>query len=146
VAGSQKTFNVTPQGSTVISFDTSFRGYYPGLWSWVVQGTTTHHQSVFYFRLLERSEAGINIINIKGAGLGNKASLTAKTAPNIGCNLDYFPPEENRSNAAGLGKKTTDANGNVSWIWTIGPNTIPGIGYVAVTCNDVTVSGSINVG
>ncbi len=147
VAGTRTTYDIGPTGSVNLdAFSTSGRGYYPGIWSWVFEGTSTHHQSIIYFKLVDPSEAGITLTSITGVNRGSKASVTAKTAPNMGCNLDYYIPDGYRSSAEGLGQKTADGNGNVTWSWTIGTATNPGVGYIAVTCNNVTVSGTINVG
>jgi hypothetical protein len=147
VVGTRTTYDIGPAGAVDLNaFSSSGSGYYPGVWSWVFEGTTSHHQSIIYFKLVDPAEAGIAFNSINGANRGSKASLSAKTSPNIGCNLDYYTPSGYRSAANGLGKKTTDGSGNVSWTWTIGTDTNPGTGYVAVTCNGVTIHGSIDIG
>jgi len=38
------------------------------------------------------------------------------------------------SKAQGLGPKTADAGGDVSWSWKVGTNTTPGAWPVTITC------------
>lgn len=148
VFGTKRTYSMPSDGYGGVWWDTSFSGYYPGVWSVVFESPTTHHQSVIYFKVLDSNDSavGISITNINGGNRGSKASLTAHTSPNIGCNLEYWTPSGTRSVAQGLGQQTSDANGNLAWSWTIGTNTNPGTGYVSVTCNGVTVNGRINIG
>ena len=76
---------------------------------------------------------------------GGKATVQAKAGPNQSCNLDYVAPGGTKSTASGLGAKTADASGSVSWTWTIGGNTNPGPGKLTVTCGPQTVTANIEI-
>jgi hypothetical protein len=143
VVGTRTTYTVSSKGDYVIRLNTAGSGFYPGIWSIVAQGETSHHQSIYYIRLMSDSDTGITLSSVNGAKPGGKASVAIKTAPNLACNLDYYGPDGYRSSTEGLGKQTTDANGNATWTWTIGNNSLTGYGYVAVTCNDVTISADL---
>jgi LysM repeat protein len=77
--------------------------------------------------------------------VGGNASVTIETSPGVTCTLDYVTPHGTVSIAQGLGTKMADANGECSWIWKIGTNTLPGIGTLTITANGVTQSFDIVV-
>lgn len=78
------------------------------------------------------------------AARGLNATLQVKTAPNTSCSIevDY---KSGPSTAAGLGAKTSDAAGNVSWTWKVGGNTTVGSWPITVTCGSGSAQTSINV-
>jgi beta-lactamase superfamily II metal-dependent hydrolase len=59
---------------------------------------------------------------------GNYASLTIWTKPGRTWYLEYITPSGRVSTATGLGSKTADATGVITWEWLISGNTSPGIG------------------
>jgi hypothetical protein len=59
---------------------------------------------------------------------GNYASLTIWTKPGRTWYLEYITPSGRVSTATGLGSKTADATGVITWKWLISGNTSPGIG------------------
>jgi hypothetical protein len=143
VIGTRRTFQIGSNGrETNIVL---FVGSTPGIWSWVFQGTTSGHQSIIYIKVQEESDATLHILSAEGAKVGGTATLTAKTAPNASCSIEYFTPSGSFSQASGLIDKTADAQGNVSWSWAVGSSSAKGQGYVAVTCNNFTVSREITI-
>jgi beta-lactamase superfamily II metal-dependent hydrolase len=68
---------------------------------------------------------------------GANATLTAKTSPNASCTITVYT-KSGTSEAAGLGSKTADANGMVSWTWKVGARTTAGTWRIVVICNGVT--------
>lgn len=75
---------------------------------------------------------------------GSYATLQVKTAPNKSCSIevDY---KSGPSTAAGLGVKTSDAAGSVSWTWKVGTNTTRGSWPIIVTCGNGSAQTHINV-
>jgi len=75
---------------------------------------------------------------------GQRATLNVRTAPNTGCTIevDY---KSGASTAQGLGPKTSDGAGNVTWTWMVGTRTTPGQWSIYVTCGDATNQTYINV-
>jgi competence protein ComEC len=59
---------------------------------------------------------------------GQRVSLTITTTPGCTWYLEYITPSGNVSTATGLGSKTADATGVITWEWLISGNTSPGIG------------------
>jgi hypothetical protein len=88
----------------------------------------------------------VTITNVKGAILGNMASVSIHGPPNTQCTIMYFTPAGTDSTAQGLIPKTTDASGNATWSWTIGTFTRPGTGHVVVMCGDAKAIAPIRVG
>jgi len=78
------------------------------------------------------------------AARGQNATLLVKTGANLACTIevDY---KSGPSTAAGLGPKTSDAAGNVSWTWKVGANTTTGSWPITVTCGDGSAHTHINV-
>lgn len=62
---------------------------------------------------------------------GARATLSAKTAPGASCFITVYY-KSGPSAAQGLGTMTADANGNVSWTWTVGARTTPGEWLIVV--------------
>ncbi len=89
---------------------------------------------------------GVSILAVNGGQLGKEASVTIQTSPLVACGIVYMTPSKQQSAAKGLEKKTSDANGRITWKWTIGQNTKPGKGSVSVTCGDATGTAPINIG
>jgi hypothetical protein len=73
---------------------------------------------------------------------GGNATAAVKTAGGAACNIRVVY-KSGASKAAGLGDKTADAAGNVSWTWRVGTGTTPGSWPVTVTCSKGGVSKSI---
>jgi hypothetical protein len=86
------------------------------------------------------------IVSVTGAAPGGRASVTAQAPPGSTCSLAYTTPAGTSSRAQGLGTKTADASGTVSWSWEIGPSTRPGTGTVVVNCDGADVRSSIAIG
>jgi hypothetical protein len=63
---------------------------------------------------------------------GANATLTAKTTPGAQCTITVNY-KSGPSTASGLGAKTADNLGNVSWTWKVGANTTPGTWQIVVT-------------
>ena len=66
---------------------------------------------------------------------GNQAVVAAKTTPGDACTVTFQAPGGATIEVAGLGPKAASAAGDVSWIWRIASDTMPGTGVVSVTCN-----------
>ena len=88
----------------------------------------------------------VNVTAIRGTIPGGQASATVLTAPNTRCTIVYTMPDGRIGSAAGLGPKTTDAQGRATWTWSVPTTTAPGVGKVAVTCGGVTGSERILIG
>lgn len=75
---------------------------------------------------------------------GSYAVLIAEATPNSQCTITVYY-NSGPSSASGLGAKTADSNGNVSWEWKIGSNTSPGEYKIIVTSslNNHTVSKTV---
>jgi hypothetical protein len=65
--------------------------------------------------------------------------------PGATCSIVYTTPAGTASTAQGLGTRTADANGAVSWTWSIGPSTRSGTGTVDVTCDGATARSNITI-
>jgi len=63
---------------------------------------------------------------------GQKATLTAQTAPGARCKISVYYTST-RSAAEGLQEKTVEASGNVSWTWKIGTDMAAGSYRIEVT-------------
>jgi hypothetical protein len=71
--------------------------------------------------------------------------MTVQTAPSAICAILFVTPAGAPSVAQGLGPKTADAVGRVSWSWVIEANATPGTGTVTVTCNGMSASAGIQI-
>lgn len=91
-------------------------------------------------------QGGVQLVSVTGAPPGGRASVTAQTTPGASCSIAYTTPAGTRSSAEGLGTKTADPAGNVSWTWVIGRSTRPGDGSVVVTCGAATARGVMHIG
>jgi hypothetical protein len=56
------------------------------------------------------------------------------------CSLRVVLPSGYVSQSRGLGAARTDAAGNVTWTWEIGPDTDPGTARASVTCGAGSVT------
>ncbi len=76
------------------------------------------------------------------ASRGSYATLKVKTAAKTSCfiEVDY---KSGASTAAGLGPKSSDGAGNVSWTWKVGATTTRGSWPITVTCG--TGSGQTHI-
>lgn len=89
--------------------------------------------------------SGVTITNVTGAEPGGVASVTAQTTPGASCTIRYTTPAQTSSEAEGLGTKTANAAGVVSWSWRISPGTRPGQGSVTVVCGSGRASSAITI-
>ncbi len=64
---------------------------------------------------------------------GQTVTLQARTSTNTGCSI-LVVYKSGPSRAQGLGPKTSDAAGNVTWTWMVGTRTTPGSWRITVTC------------
>src|SRR5215204_1799398 len=62
------------------------------------------------------------------------------------CDIEYIVPSGRNSTAQGLGPKTTDGVGRVTWNWRISGTTGRGTGSVVVSCNGMTALAPITIG
>jgi competence protein ComEC len=81
---------------------------------------------------------GLEIVSLTSPiSKGAIASLKAKTSPNAQCSITVYY-KSGPSSASGLGSKTADGSGMVSWSWKVGIKTTPGTWSISVTCGGVT--------
>ncbi len=75
---------------------------------------------------------------------GAYGTLKVKTSPKTLCTIevDY---KSGPSKAAGLGAKTSDSAGNVSWTWKVGATTTRGSWPITVICGDASAQTYIKV-
>lgn len=71
------------------------------------------------------------------------ASVTIKTKKNARCTIDV-EYASGSSAAAGLGTKTADGSGKVTWKWTVGGNTTLGTWPIYITCHLKDRSGNVD--
>jgi hypothetical protein len=84
------------------------------------------------------SASAITVISAPSVVHRNEnASISIAGEPNTEYRLRVFYKSE--SVAAGLGVKTSDADGRVSWTWRVGSNTSAGNVYATITGNGETV-------
>ena len=77
---------------------------------------------------------------------GGEESLTVHSPlPDDACTLAVILPSGRQSTADGLGASTTDAGGDVTWTWEIGPTTDPGTAHVDVRCSAGVAAGSFTI-
>jgi len=67
---------------------------------------------------------------------GRSASLTLWTTPGCTWYLQYITPAGNVSKAQGLGAKTANQKGEITWTWLISGNTTPGMGKLRLYPGD----------
>jgi len=67
---------------------------------------------------------------------GRNASLTLWTTPGCTWYLQYITPVGNLSKAKGLGAKTANEKGEITWTWLISGNTTPGMGKLRLYPGD----------
>jgi len=65
---------------------------------------------------------------------GANATLRAKTIPGANCSITVHY-KSGPAEAAGLGPKNADTQGNVSWIWKVGARTTAGTWSIVVTAS-----------
>ncbi len=75
---------------------------------------------------------------------GGTARADVATTPNTRCTIKVVYKGVT-SNAAGLGPKTSDASGSVSWSWKVASNTPKGSWPVTVTCGSASATKSFTV-
>jgi competence protein ComEC len=75
---------------------------------------------------------------------GANATLTAKTSPNASYTITVYY-KSGASKAAGLGPKTADASGMVSWTWKVGSKTTSGTWRIVISCSGVTKETTFTV-
>jgi hypothetical protein len=95
---------------------------------------------------VQGSPGGVQITSITGAPPGGRAGVAVQTTPGASCSISYRTPAGTSSTAQGLTSRSADANGMVSWSWSIGPTTRPGTGTVTVSCNGTSASSPIQIG
>jgi hypothetical protein len=89
--------------------------------------------------------ASISFVNAPlTARHGQSTTLIVKTAPNTGCSIQVVY-KSGPSTAQGLGAKTSDGAGNVSWTWIVGSRTTLGQWPIYLTCGSASDQTSINV-
>ena len=90
--------------------------------------------------------ASVSFTSVQGGRPGGSALVSVQTTPGASCSIAYRTPAGTKSTAAGLGAKTADSTGAVSWSWKIGSSTKPGTGTVTVTCGGASASSPITIG
>ena len=65
---------------------------------------------------------------------GGNATLSIKTVAGANCGITVHY-KSGASTAAGLGPKSADGNGNVSWTWKVGTGTTPGTWRIVVNAS-----------
>lgn len=88
----------------------------------------------------------VSFVSVQGAPAGGTAEVFVQTTPNASCSIQYLTPHGTPSQAGGLVSKMADSNGRVGWSWVIGTDTIPGTGWVTVSCNGASATTPIQVG
>jgi hypothetical protein len=72
------------------------------------------------------------------------AKVTIKTAPKARCSIDV-EYKSGPSTASGLGDKTADSTGKVSWSWKVGGRTTPGRWPIYIDCAKGDREGSLSL-
>lgn len=75
---------------------------------------------------------------------GNKATLIAETTPGATVSITVYY-KSGPSSAAGLESKLADSSGRVSWTWTVGSRTTPGIWRIVVATGPVSTETTFSV-
>jgi hypothetical protein len=83
----------------------------------------------------ESQAAKIVFLSVTGASRGHEASVTVQVAPGAECSIICVTPSGKISTAKGLGDQAADADGKVTWTWTVGAAAKTGTATVVVTCN-----------
>ena len=89
--------------------------------------------------------AGVSFVNGPlSVRHGQSTTLIVRTSPNTVCSIrvEY---KSGPSKAQGLGARTSDGAGSVSWTWIVGSNTTPGQWPIYVTCGSASDQTSITV-
>ena len=75
---------------------------------------------------------------------GNNATISIKGKPNTEYNItvEY---KSGPSTAAGLGEKTSDSSGHVSWTWKVGTRTTPGSWPITISGGGQSVTFDFDV-
>lgn len=88
---------------------------------------------------------GLEILSVTSpVDKGSLATLIVKTSPNASCTITVAY-KSGPSHASGLGPKSADAGGTVSWTWRVAAGTTSGTWPIDVTCNGVTKSTTFTV-
>ena len=74
-----------------------------------------------------------------------EATLRVRAGANQGCSPTHLLPNGGVSGAAGLGPKTADAGGNLTWTFTVPANTPAGEGSIRVICAGNVVAAPLVV-
>ncbi len=75
---------------------------------------------------------------------GDTAMVVARTAPGIRCSITVVY-KSGPSKSEGLGPVQASGKGEVSWSWTVGMATAPGIWPVTITCGGQSVQTAVTV-
>lgn len=90
----------------------------------------------------ETNVSKIELISVTSPiGRNEMASLTLKGKPNTEYKM-AVKYSSDWSSADGLGYKTSDADGYVTWTWKVGGRTTPGEHPIKITCDDATLETS----
>jgi phosphatidylserine/phosphatidylglycerophosphate/cardiolipin synthase-like enzyme len=77
---------------------------------------------------------------------GDEDSLSIHSPkPNDTCDLVITLPSGYTSESHGLGSARTNASGDVTWTWEIGPSTDPGTARASITCSAGSVERSFQI-
>ncbi len=85
-----------------------------------------------------------SISAIGGRSIGGVA-ITVQTRPGALCSISYVTPAGAVSQARGLTSRWADAEGRVSWVWSLSPHTRRGVGQVTVTCDGESRTISVKI-
>jgi len=76
----------------------------------------------------------VNFTSLAAVDPGSYATAAIQTGPGASCSIDV-EYKSGSSTAAGLGHRTADGGGAVTWRWRVGAKTTPGNWPVTVTCS-----------
>jgi hypothetical protein len=79
-------------------------------------------------------------IEVTGNALGATARAIAHTAPGVECVIAAFAPSGAKLSVPGLEPRSTDADGEARWEWTIPKDMPEGQGAVTIACGGATAS------
>ncbi|MDF2700722.1 MAG: fold metallo-hydrolase [Haloplasmataceae bacterium] len=83
--------------------------------------------------LPEIIEANMEFVNFfEESTVGSPITITVKGQPNTLYNIDFYLPSGSLSGSRSFDVKTSDANGLVTWTYSVGSSTNPGFGSVIV--------------
>src|SRR4029077_11537134 len=77
---------------------------------------------------------GVTFTSLAAVDPGSYATAAIETAPGASCSI-VVEYKSGASTAAGLGHRTADRDGAVTWRWRVGAKTTPGNWPVTVTCS-----------